>query len=925
MAVAGVILMSTAFFFFHPYYPAGQPLSIKTPPPPKTIPPNFSFFQNQTADIWNLGKISANVTNFNFSTISGNTNTTVEGYLSSTNGTPISGTGVYVAEYPLAVYLKTDSSGKYMFHTTKFGYGHILIKPAHYRREAVTFNLNGGILWRNLTFQPAELHDLSGFTLSSNGSAVSGVSLYFNGTMGTNTTMSSSDGFYSISLYNDTYQIAVYAQGYTNVPSPNYLLLRGNHPGLFNLTLKQSNTPYTINGKVVTVGNHPVPSAVVTDVLTSTPTYSALDGNFSVPASSGINTLITTHLGFYENMTNISVMHSNVYNVTVFLKPIDPFLNATLNASATIPLNSSNVNYSDPVNATIIGYVFGWNNMPVADQTFTVGLRLNGSVFQGKVPTNVNGMYGFKLEYGGYYNLSFSSPIYKTGCLSFHLTGRYVYKNVSVATISSLFGTLSGSIINKVDGKAVQNATVSIFGGNLPKINVSAGGGLTGNYNMQTYPGYYNLNVTGPGFSENLSNAVFPSASDSTIGIDLNPSRYIGPGVSRWNVSDGTDLPSVPASGPGSPGANVNVGSTYFETPISVSLTLSISGHPEAGLRFELYVSVNDVHYRWINQTNPSGNSILKLYNTGEYDFLVESLNSNSSPILTQILSDQGLSISLTARLDYRMSVIITNSYNQTHGITNLSVPRQVLNVTNSIFPISFHANQSLSGTNFSSLLPDGTYNLSYLNSAYVTNSTSLSLLGSPLKYDWSATPYLLILNYKTAAAWGVNIIATSTDIWSNHTAGPGSVIEYLSAGSFALYFYLSGYGSPTNSTTMTLASSSPEQTQYYNITNESTQLIFTSGSSVSGGYIFNYSGSVNNGYAFAGNVSSLNYTHLLGVALNGVPYTFTPYPEGQTTTYFSFSPVSLSGHTTVGIDFNGTSSPSTTINIFYYSVSQQT
>ncbi len=928
IAVVGVVLMSATFFFFHPYYPSGQALSINNPPPPpKVTPPKLTFFQNQTVDIWNLGRTCANITNFNFSVSSGNTNSTVEGYIYGMNGSPLADVDLYVAEYPVAVYLTTSTLGFYQFHTTKFGSGHILIKPRQYHREPIMFSLTGNTVWQNLTFNVSEFHTVSGYTISTNGSAIPGVQLFFNGTMASNATTSNSNGFYRINLYNDTYQIADFATGYTNVPSPNNLVLQGKYPGMLNLTLNQNNYPYSINGKVVTLGDYPVPSAIVTDGLTSASVYSkSTNGSFSVGAKTGSNVLVTTHAGFQKNVTSVQVSTSNIYNLTILLLPLDPFFNGTLNGTASSPTNSSSLNYSNVVNGTSTGYVFGWNGMPVADQNFTVGIKVNGSIYQSKIRTNSFGMYGFRLEYAGYYNISFSSPIYKTGCLSFHLTTKYVYKNVTLKIIPTLLGGLSGSIINRVDNLAVQNATFSIFGGNIPSINVQVGGGTSGSYYTQDYPGYYNLNVTGPGFTENLSTAIFPSAANSVINVFLNPARFIGQGMSRWNVSNGTGIPSVPATGTGSPGSIINDGSTFFVSPISILLNLSISGKPASNIQYELYASINGVQYRVINQTNQSGVSVLKIYNAGKYEFLLESLNYYSIPVYAQILSNQLLTISLQQRSDYRLSVIIANSYNQTHGISNESVPVQLLNITNSLLTIFFYVNQSLAGTNFSAMVPDGTYNLSYINPEYVNNSTSVIIKGGQVKYTWLAIPYLLIVNYNTVTPWGVNIKAGSTNIWNNKTAGSGAVVDYLYQGSFNLYYYFSGYSSYTNSTVITLSKSTPQSTDYYNLSNQTTQLNFISASPSSsqpGSFIFTYAGTLPLVYLFAGN-DSLSFQDLQAVSVNGIAQKIAVYPEGSSTAYFSFSPIKLSGGVTVEITSSAFPSLSV-INIFYYSVSLRT
>ncbi|MGC8506062.1 MAG: hypothetical protein ACP5NK_05075 [Thermoplasmata archaeon] len=932
LAIVAVVILSSTFIFFNFQYPSAQSTLLKVPKPPPVNLSNFIFFSNQSLDRGNFGNLTSNYTGFK---ITGDVNTTVQGFLSSSvTRSPLSDTTVIVALYPVAVVLRTNNSGFYSFETLKGGYGNLTYKPLEFHQQVVHVDLTGRLLWENLSFSPALKYNISGYTVFSS-NPIPSVGIYLNGAIYSTSTASNQFSVYDVSLYNGTYNVTVYKSGFANLPQPLVIYVHGSNVTDYNLTLFPLGN-FTINGTVLTQQNYPIHGASVVDSGSHYLSVTNIYGNYSVAALNGDNILHASAPGFYSNTTSVQVTH-DVSNVLIRLTPIDPFpvgnrINNTsipgyINGTNKLPLTNSSLNYSTKGSYVIQGYIFGWRHMPVANQSFYFLIRVLGQFYATLVNSTQNGMYSLPVNYLGNYDLLVESKVYESSAVNFSASSTSAnLVNISMTPVIKFYGNLTGLVENSLDHSHIAAADLIIYGGNMTSYNERNVTNSTGGFNMTFYPGTYHIVGSAPGFYTNNSVNIFVVSRLIELTVYLKPDVSIGNNLSAWYPANGTGIPGVsPSNITGNLTGN---GSSDGYYPFSVILKPEYLNSPVKDSKYEVFVRINGMDYRAINSTNSSGESVLSLYYAGDYQLIMEFQDFYSRAVNFSVPNDTTVIIPVFEKVLYQMKINSINSFNLTYGFTNLSVPVDYLNFTNDIFPADFITTLSLYGTNYTENLPSGTYNLSYVNSGFVQHNFSIALPQNTPKHV-SLDPYEILIQYNTDISWNVTVNGGTNLIYSQGT-GRSPLPE--TSGSYSVDFFISGYKGYTNQSNFLLTSNSYYKVLYFNVSRSNvTSDVTGSQISISGVSELDYAAYISGKvYIFSAIVEYYNSTDIKNLSINNANVTGISFsrPVNNFTT-ISFNLVAFGGSGTFTL-FVTTGSGNAieipkTIDIIYYGVTLNT
>ena len=931
LAIVAVVILSSTFIFFNFEYPAAQTTLLKVPRLPPVNLSNFIFFNNQTNDVGNIGNLTSNYTDFH---VTGDVNTTVEGFLSnSLTKSPLLDTTLIVALYPLAVILRTNNSGFYSFETLKGGYGNLTYKPIDFHQRVVHVDLTGRLLWENLSFSPALKYNLSGYTLFSS-SLLPYVGINFIGPIYSISVSSDQASKYDLSLYNGSYNITVSKPGFANLPEPSTVYVHGFNVTDYNLTLFQKGN-ITINGTVLTQQNNPIPGASVVDATSHYLGKTNISGNYSVDAVVGTNILQGSAPGFYRNTTSVQVTH-DISGVVIRLTPIDPFpvgtkLNNTsipgyINGTNKLPLSNSSLNYSTDGSYVIHGYIFGWKHMPVANQSFYFLIRVLGQYYATQVNSTQDGTYSLPVSYIGNYDLLVESRVYESSTVKFYASSTSTkLVNITMSPLSKFYGNLTGLVENSFDHSHIAAAGLIIYGGNITSYNERNVTNSTGVFNMTFYPGTYHIVTSASGFYTNNSVNIFVVSRIIELIVYLTPVNSIGDNLTAWYPANGTGIPGVsPSNITGNLTGNGTSDGYY---PYNVILKPEYLKSPVKNSKYEVFVRINGIDYRTINSTNTSGESVLSLDYAGNYQLIMEFQDFYSRAVNFSIPANSSVIIPVFAKVLYQMEINSINSFNLTYGFPNLSVPVNYLNFTNDIFPANFSSTSSQYGTNYTENLPSGTYNLSYVNSGFVQNNFSIALTRNMVK-TVSLHPYIILIQYNTDISWNVTVNGGFGLI---NVPGKNRIALPETSGSYSVDFFIEGYKGYTNQSNFILNGGSSYKILYFNVSmSNQTSYADSSIYNYTGVSIFGYNINIHGAvYISSMNVTDYNKSDIKNISIDNVNVTGISFPEtSNSLTTVTFNFVFCSGSETISLFISNVTkvSPMTpVIDIIYYEVTLNT
>lgn len=942
--VVGMLVISSVFFVFHVTYPnSPATITLKNPKTPKNVtPPNYQIFNNQTL---NLPKLGLNQTSF---TPSGNATLTLSGYVYN-NSDPkqvLANQNLGIAVMQAFTMVKTNSQGYYQVVLKASGQGTFAFKAFQYATRLYQLYISPGTssLAKNLYLSPMQKFQVSGHT-ESHGNDISGVDLSFQSFWGSYSSVSSSTGSYTVNMVDQNYSIFAQKTGFSNIPDPTSVGVNNTPQSSFNILLNSSNQAILyMSGYVHNALGAPVSNAdlsVISPQLSNSLVQTFANGYYNISVAYYSNTIQISATGYTLHTQTVYVTH-NLTNQNFTISSFNPFFTQKYTGSISpgpygMSNNSSIVNYGSNQKATINGTVYNnQTGMKVANQQFVVYTSVNGTYFYYNIGSGSNGSYAISMAYLGDYNYSIRSTNFNPAWMDQILTGNAPDVTIWVTTAQSNIYNINGSLLNKLTGGNITNATINITGSGgqlLKQIHV----GANGSYNFTLIGGSYNMTVSAPGF--NTTTSPINVNNNYTKNLTLAPSTGISPGSTTWSSSNGSGLPGVNSTGiTGQINATMNTSgapTTTSGSPVNLSLQFNdtSNGQSIANTPYLIYINVNGLYLRISGSTNSTGGSTLYLAYGGTFILLPEMIDYSGSAIFVNTSQVSGpVVFNMTPLQQYTLQVNLTNPL----SYTGSTVPVGSLSANGSyalpIFYSTYHEASNYTIVNYS--LPDGTYNFQYSNQSYVPISFTSLLNGSSVKVDKVLKPYVLDLSWSTETVWGYYLNSTSRNIITSLSdpAGSGSIIYGLTAGTFN---FQSVVGSTkANSSSFTLTTSAWQKSLTLNILGNTLNLTkyvqpaYVTQSSGSFSTVYNYSvpSSVlvgNPSYIdqFILNITTSDHVtvKINGIVVNGSPangaYTLSNYFALKHTTATAIS------ITADGITLGQFASILNSVNMIYYNV----
>ena len=826
--VVGMLVISSVFFIFHVSYPS-NPATIKINPQklPKNVkPPTLQIFNNQTFNIPGLG---LNQTSFS---PTGNASVTLSGYVynASNHNQALANDRLGIAVMQAFTFVNTNSKGFYQVQIKASGQGTFAFKIFQFATGLYDLYIGPGTtsLSKDIYLSPMTKYSVSGLT-ESHGNDIPGVGLTFQSFWGVYSSVSSSNGAYSVSMVDEHYTIADHKTGFSPVPTPITVDVNNTAQSSYNINLNTTNQAILyMSGFVFNALNKPVSGATVAVISPSlqngvATTYG--NGYYNLSVAYYSNTIQVSGTGYTSLTQTIRVTH-NLTNQNFTLSSFNPFQQGP-NTGIQIPgpvgmyNDSATVNYGSNNYPTIQGSVY--NNqtaMLVPNQAFTVYTSVNGTYFYYDMQSSSSAQYSINMAYTGNYNFTILSQKFNPTWLDPDLKGSVNNVIIYVTTPSSNIFYINGSLLNKITNGSLANATINVTGTGgqvLKTIHVNS----NGSYNFTLVGGNYNLNISSPGFNSSSSNLNL-NHNYSNYNVSLSPTTGISPGSSQWSPGNGSGLPGVNSTNilsqfNSTQNSSGQAPATTSGTPVTLELQFNNkpSNLPIVTTSYVIYIKVNGIYLKVTGATNSTGGSTLDLAYGGTYILVPEMIDYsgngtfvNTSRVIGPVvfnmtpLQQYNLQINLSNPLDYASAGVPLNGFS---GTGNFFLP---------IVDVNNYEAGNYTLVNYS--LPNGNYSFSYNNPAYVPVSFNVTVSGQSAVHKEVLSPYVLILDWSSATTWGYYVNSTTIHL-SDLSMGAGSGKTYLSltSGSYTMQTMLGNQSS--NSTAFVLNSVSYEKNLTYN------------------------------------------------------------------------------------------------------------
>lgn len=800
--IVGMLVISSVFFVFHVSYPDNPAKIIITPhQTPKNItPPKYQIFQNQSVNNPQLG---LNQTSF---TPTGNTTITLSGYVynKSNPAQALANQRLGIAVMQAITFVYTNSQGYYQVGLRASGQGTFAFKVFQYATGYYSLYISPGLknMTQNIDLSPLQKYPVSGLT-ESHGNTISAVDLTFQSYWGSYSTASTSSGSYSVNMVDENYTITAIKTGFSPIPNPEGVGVDNAPVPSYNIQLNTSSQAILhMSGYVHNVLGEPVSNAnvsVVAPQAAQASVYTFANGYYNISVAYYSNTIGITATG-YTTLTQTVIVTHNMTDQNFTLTSFNPFMQGTntgiqLPGPAGMYNNSATVDYGAESLPSIQGIVY--NNqtaMPVSDTSFTVYTSVNGTYFYYRMQSSGAGQYAIDMSYQGDFNYTVLSSEFNPTWLNQVLTHSVTNVFIWVTTSPSNIYHINGSLLNKITGGNLTNATINITGPGgqvLKTVNVSA----NGSYNFTLIGGNYNMNISAPGFNS-TSTSLNASQNYSNYNFNLTPSTGISPGATQWDPSGGSGLPGVNSSGMqsqfnASQNASGQPPTTTSGTPVVLDLQFNNNNtaQPVVNTAYMMFIKVNGLYLKVNGTTNSTGGALLPLEYGGTYILLPEMIDYSGNAVYVNTSTVSGpVVFNMTPLSLYALQLNLSNPYNY----NGAGVPTSGLTVGGNYYlPIVQQSNYTGSNyTLFNYLLPDGAYSFSYDNPSYVPVSTfGYTVAGQDHVIDKILSPYLLILKWNSATDWAyyVNDTSNGNPMYSALPgSGSGTIYMPLVAGSFS-------------------------------------------------------------------------------------------------------------------------------------------
>ena len=889
VVIAAVLLtvLLTQFTVVYPYNP-NETVQVT----------NQKFFGGSTPQIPPLGKFGINNTNITGFTPTVQANVTIEGYATAAaTGQPLANQKIAITIFPATAETTTGPDGFFSFDALYAGSGTFGFKIPYYKAIYRPLNLVPPAIWVNLSFSRDISYQISGTLVSSNGSAVPSARISFNGFFYASQAVSSSNGDFSASLYNDTYAISVYYPNYNTVPSPHDLNVSGKSITGLVLIISPLVNGYIVSGYIHNTSGNPIGGALVSDNSNFKSSYSSGNGYYSLSVSLGVNSIAFSHAGYATNSTFLNIK-GNITDFNVTLHMANPFGvngynisgNSTINGTTLynyLGNNSSTIVQSSSGNYVLTGKVGvsapGGRIIFLGGVNITFYTSINGSFFNVTVRTNSTGWYSLGLVYRGTYQFLVTTYLtypFKTPAIA--VSKSLTFYNMTLIPRPGTIYTVTGSIQNSILHRDVQNSTINFRGSlNGSEVVSSTFYSQTGSFSIYLIIGNYTFVVSGPGY-QNLYIPVSGTAISSGNPMIFYITPVLIPSAGFVKIPGNRDTEGIQGLTQTELEKNLTSDSlTYNYSAVTLQLNFLYKGLPLKNQSIGLYLATDGLYFFSPILTNQTGSYSLHLGFSGKFTILVESQRFYSAGMANMsVTANSSLTVVVYERQVYNVLIALYNS------ATHSKVPDIYLNLTNSAVQIAFNISYASNETNFSYYLPSGLYNFSYSNPGYVSRSFSFNVEGKANSTYISIEPRLIYVIGASSVLWGYNLTFPNGSVLSapNLTPGPYSGSADAITGSYALeaWVYFGGKPLPVKSSAFSVVSTNPSKTAYINITNSSTLFPLIAESDTSGNQYVNYSYTVNLNSGFMYNLTFNATITNFNLELNGNPLQYSSYSQAN-------------------------------------------
>ena len=905
ITIAAIIIASSSFFIFHVSYSTEIP-NLKIP---KIHPPQIFQQESQLLAGSTMGTSFSFVSNATFN---------LEGYIYTNSGNgpvPLANKAAYIYVFPWVDEVTTTVNGFYNITMVHYGSYTVGYTSQNFTEVTKSFSIiQGSSSWQNVTLSPAHFYKTTGSTVLSNGSTVPDVQIVFHAFFGDYTTISGSNGIFSTALPGAMYISLTLKGGYYKFPKPLFFNVTGVTNNL-TLTMNKTNQIlyFNVSGFLFNKIGQPVSGGKVSDIYlgngTSAPqvlatAISLFNGSYTIRVPEGYSLLYANAASYLYSVipnaisglessgqiiANLSAfpklfVNSSLYNENATLTAKDPFspTGTGNNGTQVIPLygreevnhflngNYSTMNYGNgiPFSApSLLNFEavnINESNTPLSNYPVVVLSNISGTPYYETFFTNNTGVLQVPVYFTGSYSIVIFIPGFNS---EQYILSNGVFLNAYLKPLKGEYFSISGYILNKVNGVPLNSAWVNnSLSGIFPVNHTQSSGLKPGQYRVlifyDTHFPFLSTNSMPEQFVINASYQGFISASITlnlnkgqnltNENISLVPVQVIGfnskgapisqwggttsgiPGINAINVSKNLSTSDAAVEitynsyGP-TPPSLINITLLNYQTPVNGVYP------PIPDLPVQIFIFVNSVIYNTTAIANSTGVVHFHLLYIMYYEIQIYGINYVESSA-SALAASNGNHNNYSAGMNSRNSVLITmkleNSFALYHKLAkqNISVSETSLSVTNSslqINPQSIYENP-LIGTEFNYSLPQGNYSFAYTSSSFVSktfsffNNVSSSqrektelIQGYGLVFNTSTImPYYMYVNYSVKNQGIYNNIVNFTD-FTNGQHFLNLSINSLSM-NYAIYYNASGQ-TPIPLNFWNFSSNDPVEYVWYN------------------------------------------------------------------------------------------------------------
>ena len=536
----------------------------------------------------------------------------------------------------------------------------------------------------------------------------------------------------------------------------------------------------------------------------------------------------------------------------------------------------------------------------------------NGTYRDTPVETSINGTYLIEFNYPGNYSFLIETIPYFGYYLNVTIVKNVTLVNFSLSPRSSFIFTVTGEITNAYNHLYIPRASVKVDLYNMSNSSVSVKTNSTGFYDINLVEGNYTFNASAVDYLSNETKLLYIDKNLS-LNISLTP---IVNGLQTWTnelipgLTEGEVMANLIGAG--------NYTSSSFQN-VTFNLINASTGRPIVSTYFLVIFRVSNHDFYVIKETNSSGYLYAGDLESGNYRFFIASTLYDSFSTVINNTASVNLPVSLTPRQLYITHITLFDSANTTSE--GRSVPSQTLLITNSSLPINITYVFTNNGTVFSFPGYNATFNISYENVHFTSESFNITVSEANTNKTLAVTPYAVMLDFNAVKSF---YYAINSGNPAFVLAGNGNITIFGLSGNNLLAINLTGSKSDYYKNT-TLTATSPVINVFLNVSNKQENLSTSLFTDNNGQIVYEFSNTTKvTGEIYGGNVS-LNLSGITYLYINNSNVSFTLSYTGTYSVIYLDTDFQVNGTISVKIITDNTSANvhiATHFEVYYYGVS---